>query len=117
MVCEWGMSETLGPIHYNTKEEHVFLGRELGKAREHSEAIQLEIDREVKRILDSQYHVAKKIVADHIDVLHNLSKAVMEKETLDADDIERIIRGETLSPGPQGGSPAPGEGGGVSVAA
>jgi cell division protease FtsH len=117
MVCEWGMSEALGPIHYNTKEEHVFLGRELGKAREHSEAIQLEIDREVKRILDSQYNVAKGIVADNLEVLHNLSKAVMEKETLDADDIERIIRGETLSPGPQGGSPAPGDGGGGSVAA
>jgi cell division protease FtsH len=117
MVCEWGMSENLGPIHYNTKEEHVFLGRELGKAREHSEAIQLEIDREVKRILDSQYQLAKKVVADHLEILHNLAKAVMEKETLDADDIDRILRGETLSPGPQGGSPAPGDGGRVSVAA
>ncbi len=120
MVCEWGMSENLGPIHYNTKEEHVFLGRELGKAREHSEAIQLEIDKEVKRILDGQYHVARTIVSENLEILHNLSKAVMERETLDSEDIERIIRGETLSPGPQGGSPAPGEGssgGGVSVAA
>lgn len=118
MVCEWGMSKTLGPIHYDTKEEHVFLGREIGKPREHSEAIQLEIDREVKTILEAQYELAKKIVSEHLDVLHNLAKAVMEKETLDADDIDRILRGETLSPGPQGGPPAGGEGGGsVSVAA
>lgn len=118
MVCEWGMSSALGPIHYNTKEDHVFLGREIGKPREHSEAVQLEIDQEVKRILESQYEVAKKIVGEHLDVLHRLAKAVMEKETLDSDDIERIVRGETLSPGPQGGPSGPGESsGGVSVAA
>jgi cell division protease FtsH len=120
MVCEWGMSDKLGPVHYNTKEEHVFLGRELGKAREHSEAIQEHIDEEVKSILDSRYEVAKKIVSENMDTLHALAKAVLEKETLDADDIERIIRGETLSPGPQGGPSGPqgGESGsGVSVAA
>jgi cell division protease FtsH len=120
MVCEWGMSDKLGPVHYNTKEEHVFLGRELGKPREHSEAIQEEIDQEVKGILDSRYEVAKKIVSENMDTLHALAKAVLEKETLDAEDIERIIRGETLSPGPQGGPSGPqsGEnGGGVSVAA
>jgi cell division protease FtsH len=120
MVCEWGMSDKLGPVHYNTKEEHVFLGRELGKPREHSEAIQQEIDQEVKAILDSRYEVAKGIVSEHLDTLHALAKAVLEKETLDADDIERIVRGETLSPGPQGGPSGPqgGESGnGVSVAA
>lgn len=118
MVCEWGMSTALGPIHYDSKEEHVFLGRDIGKPREHSEAIQLEIDQEVKRILESQYNVAKKIVADHLDMLHNLSKAVMERETLDSDDIERILKGETLTPGPKGGPSNGGESsGGVSVAA
>jgi cell division protease FtsH len=118
MVCEWGMSSALGPIHYNTKEEHVFLGREIGKPREHSEAVQFEIDQEVKRILESQFEVAKKIVGENLDALHRLAKAVMEKETLDSDDIERIVRGETLSPGPQGGPSGPGESsGGVSVAA
>jgi cell division protease FtsH len=117
MVCEWGMSTTVGPIHYDTKEEHVFLGRDIGKPREHSEAIQLEIDQEVKRILDSQYHVARKIVADHLEVLHNLAKAVMERETLDSDDIERILRGETLNPGPKGGPSGSESSGGVSVAA
>ena len=118
MVCEWGMSVTLGPIHYDTKEEHVFLGRDIGKPREHSEAIQLEIDQEVKKILSGQYDVAKKIVSEHLDVLHNLAKAVMERETLDADDIDRILRGEGLTPGPKGG-PGGGDtaGSSVSVAA
>jgi cell division protease FtsH len=117
MVCEWGMSAALGPIHYDTKEEHVFLGRDIGKQREHSEAIQLEIDQEVKRILDSQYNVARKIVAENLDTLHNLAKAVMERETLDSDDIERILRGETLNPGPKGGPSGAESSGGVSVAA
>jgi cell division protease FtsH len=96
------------------------LGRDIGKPREHSEAIQLEIDQEVKRILQSQYEVAKGIVAEHLEILHNLAKAVMERETLDADDIDRILRGEGLSPGPQGGPPPAGGDSstrGVSVAA
>jgi cell division protease FtsH len=123
MVCEWGMSEKLGPIHYNSKEEHVFLGREIGKPREHSESVQCEIDEEVKNILHGQYEVAKKIVTENLEILHSLAKAVVEKETLDADDIDRILRGEGLSPGPQGGPGGPqgseggSEGSGVSVAA
>jgi cell division protease FtsH len=123
MVCEWGMSEKLGPVHYNTKEEHVFLGREIGKPREHSEAIQWEIDQEVKKILNSQYEIAKGILSQNLDLLHALSKAVLEKETLDSDDIERILRGESFNPGPSGGGPSGGNGApesgekGVSVAA
>ena len=117
MVCEWGMS-ALGPVHYSAKEEHVFLGRDIGKSREHSESVQFEIDQEVKAILQSRYEVAKQIVAENLEVLHNLAKAVMEKETLDSDDIERIVKGETLSPGPQGGPSGTSEASvGVSVAA
>jgi cell division protease FtsH len=124
MVCEWGMSDKLGPIHYNSKEEHVFLGREIGKPREHSESIQCEIDQEVKSLLQSQYELAKKILSENLDTLHALAKAVVEKETLDADEIDRILRGEGFSPGPQGGPSGPqgSQGGsdsgpGVSVAA
>jgi cell division protease FtsH len=125
MICEWGMSDKLGPIHYNSKEEHVFLGREIGKPREHSEAVQFEIDEEVKRLLAGQYEVAKKILTENLETLHNLAKAVMEKETLDAEDIDRILRGEGFSPGPKGGPGGPqgsdggtdSTGSGVSVAA
>ncbi len=104
MVCEWGMSEKLGPIHYSSKEEHMFLGRDIGKAREHSEQTQLDIDREVQAILDSRYQLARKILMENMDILHRLAKAVIEKETLDANEIELLVRGESLPPGPGGGS-------------
>jgi cell division protease FtsH len=116
MVCEWGMSDKLGPIHYNSKEDHVFLGREIGKPREHSESVQCEIDQEVKAIVSSQYEIARKVISENLEGLHALAKAVVEKETLDAEDIDRILRGEGFSPGPQGGE-GPQSGSGVSVAA
>jgi cell division protease FtsH len=122
MVAEWGMSDTLGPIHYSTHEEHVFLGRDIGKAKEHSENTQVAIDEEVKRILMDQKAVAEKIVRENVDTLHRLAKALLEKETLDAEDIERIIKGEDLGGGPGGGgggtdSDAEGSGDSVSEAA
>jgi len=98
MVCEWGMSDKLGPVYYTNKEEHIFLGRDIGKPREHSEATQVEIDREVKRILDEQFAVARKIITDKLHILHKLARAVLERETLEADDIEKIMRGEDLPP-------------------
>lgn len=103
MVCEWGMSSSVGPVHYDTKDEHVFLGRDIGKPREHSEAIQLEIDQEVKRILEAQYSIAKKIVSENEEILHNLAKAVMERETLNAEEIDKILKGESLPPCPPDG--------------
>jgi len=96
MVCEWGMSDELGPVHYSSKDEHVFLGRDFGKPREHSEQTQEAIDAQVRAILEKQYNVAKKIIVENIEALHRLAKAVLEKETLDADDIEKLIRGETI---------------------
>lgn len=102
MVCEWGMSEKLGPVHYSSKDEHVFLGRDFGKPKEHSESTQIEIDKEVCRIIEGQHEVARKILKERLDTLHKLAKAVLEKETLDAEDIERIIKGESSNPGPGG---------------
>lgn len=121
MVCEWGMSDRLGPVHYSNKEEHVFMGKEFGKAREHSESIQLDIDNEVKSILSSQYQLAKKIVSENLTALHALAQAVLERETLDADEIDKLIKGESLPPGPEGsppptGSDGPGSGGDTSGA-
>ena len=103
MVCEWGMSDKLGPIAYKTSDEHVFLGRDFGKPREHSESTQIDIDNEVKSILDTAYTRAKDILDTNLDVLHALAQAVLEKETLDADDIERIISGGGRNSGPGGG--------------
>lgn len=112
MVCEWGMSERLGPVHYASKEEHVFLGREIGKPREHSEHTQVNIDAEVKRILEEQCAVAHKLLEENLETLHNLAKAVLEKETLNSEEIDRIIRGEELDSGPDGnGGSSNGSGG------
>ena len=110
MVCEWGMSEKLGPVQYASREGEVFLGKEVGRAKEYSEETQLAIDREVRNILDSQYSVAQKIVRDNIDVLHALAGAVLERETLNAEEIEKIINGEDLNSGPEGGGPGGGPG-------
>ena len=121
MVCEWGMSERLGPVHYSSKEEHVFLGREIGRPREHSEQTQVEIDAEVKRILEQQHNIAAGLLQQNLETLHRLAKAVLEKETLTAEEIDKIVAGMDIVPGP--GSmpedPADGreEGGAVSVIA
>lgn len=100
MVCEWGMSEKLGPVCYATKEEHVFLGREIGKPREHSESTQVEIDAEVKRIILERQNVAREILSENIEILHRLAAEVIERETLTAEDIDMIIAGEELPPLP-----------------
>lgn len=94
MVCKWGMSEKLGPINYSSKDEHVFLGKEFGKAREYSEATQIEIDAEVKKIIDNSYQTAKNIILENIDALKELTRRVLEKETLDADEIDEIVNGK-----------------------
>lgn len=98
MVCEWGMSEKIGPVHYANKEEHVFLGRDFGKPREHSETTQVEIDGEVKAIIEGQYELAKKLISTNIDKLHRLAKSVLERETLSADEIDLIMAGKDLPP-------------------
>jgi cell division protease FtsH len=103
MICEWGMSKELGPICYSNKEESVFLGKEFSRAREYSEHTQQSIDREVRAIIESQYQLAKKVVSEDIAILHRMAKAALERETLDADDIERIMRGEEPRPAPVGG--------------
>jgi cell division protease FtsH len=108
MVCEWGMSDKLGPLHYSSKDEHVFLGRDIGKPKEHSEHTQQEIDAEVKVIIDTQYGVARKIISENLPKLHALAKAVLEKETLDSADIERLVHGggSTASGNDSGGNGA-----------
>ena len=96
MVCEWGMSEKLGPVHYSTKEDHVFLGREFGKPREHSEQMQVEIDQEVRSIIETAHKKAREIISANLDILHRMAKAVIERETLSGEEIDIIIAGGTL---------------------
>ncbi len=98
MVCEWGMSEKLGPLSYGAKEEEIFLGREIQRHRDYSERTAIEIDDEVRRIVNSSMAGAEKILTDNIDLLHKLSKELLEREILDSDEIDKLIRGETLPP-------------------
>jgi len=100
MVCEWGMSEKMGPMSYGAKEEEIFLGREIQKHRDYSEKTAIEIDEEIRGIVNKAMNRAEKILKDNIDLLHKLSKELLEREILDSEEIERIIKGEELPPVP-----------------
>jgi cell division protease FtsH len=98
MVCELGMSEKLGPINYASNEGEVFLGRDFATHRDISEATAEMIDKEVRHIVDSGMNRAMDVLRDHMDVLHRMSALLIERETLDSDEIEMVVRGEELPP-------------------
>ncbi|MCX7735886.1 MAG: ATP-dependent zinc metalloprotease FtsH [Candidatus Kapabacteria bacterium] len=98
MVCDWGMSEVLGPVTFANKHEEVFLGREIAQPRDHSEQTAQIIDSEVRKILIDCYEKAESILKDHIELLHKTSKILLERETLEAEELDMIIRGEELPP-------------------
>ncbi len=91
MVCEWGMSEKLGPLTFGRKEEEIFLGREIATKRDFSEQIALEIDHEIKRLVTENYECAKRLLTEHMPSLRALAEALLEKEVLDAPDIDQIL--------------------------
>jgi len=91
MVCEWGMSDAMGPLSYGKKEEAIFLGREIAQHRDYSESTAVEIDREVKRIVMDNFDRSKSLITERIDTLHALAKALLEKETLEASEIDALI--------------------------
>lgn len=91
MVCEWGMSEELGPLTFGQKEEQIFLGREFTQRRDYSEETAVLIDKEVTRLVSEAYKRAKKILQENMDTLHALAQALLERETLAESDIDAII--------------------------
>jgi cell division protease FtsH len=97
MVCEWGMSDKLGPLTFGKREEQIFLGKELTKHKDYSEKTAQEIDEEVKRIVTERYEYAKRLLQDNKPILLKLAKTLLEKETLDAAEIDAIIQGKELS--------------------
>jgi len=105
MVCEWGMSDKMGPLSYGAKEEEIFLGREIQKHRDYSEETAVEIDKEVQRIVNEAMERAEKILKDNMESLHILSKELLEREILDSEEINALMHGEKLPP-----SPIPGNG-------
>lgn len=91
MVCEWGMSGKLGMVEYGDHEDYVFLGREITRNRDYSEATAQEIDREVRKLIDESYEKAKEIIVGSREALEKIANALLEYETLDASQIRDII--------------------------
>lgn len=108
MVCEWGMSEKLGPLSFGAKQEEIFLGREIQRHRDYSEKTAIEIDEEIRNIIKKAENRAEQILKENIDLLHKLSKELLEREILDAEEIDAIINGQEL-PLPQKSEKKPDE--------
>ena len=120
MICEWGMSDRLGPVTFGKKEEAIFLGREIQHSREYSEATSQTIDNETREVVERNYRRAKEILSSNMDILHEMSKALLEYETLDKDEIDLLMNRVKLPPksakrsasnsGDAGSAPATNEG-------
>ncbi|MBE7704394.1 MAG: ATP-dependent metallopeptidase FtsH/Yme1/Tma family protein [Cyanobacteria bacterium SIG29] len=91
MVSQWGMSEKMGAMTYGKSQEHVFMGRDFGTTRDFSEEFAADLDREIKRIIDERYEVAKQLLSDNRDLLDAIAKELLEKETLEDADVTQII--------------------------
>jgi cell division protease FtsH len=97
MVCEYGMSR-LGPLTFGKKEEQIFLGREIAQHRDFSEETARQIDLEVRRLIDEAYQSAYSIIDCHKDAMHRISAALLERETIDAEEVRLLIEGKELPP-------------------
>ena len=91
MVTTYGMSEKMGNLAYGKDQEHVFMGRNFGNTRDFSEEIAADIDKEVKKIVDEQYEIAKNLLNENRDMLEFIAKALLEKETLDEKEFEDLM--------------------------
>jgi len=91
MVCEWGMSEKMGPVTFGRRDEQPFLGRELGHQRDFSEQTALDIDMEVRRIVDENYQRARNLLSEHNNLLAKIAQALLDRETLDLKDVDAIV--------------------------
>ena len=96
MVCEWGMSDKLGPLAYEKREGPVFLGMQNTQARDYSDAKAQEIDAEVFTLITNGHNQAVKILKEHMTALNNMTGALLEYETIDADEVNLLVQGGTL---------------------
>lgn len=96
MVCEWGMSDKLGPMTFGNREEHMFLGREVSRSVDYSESTAVAIDSEVSRIIKLAYDRAYKILTDKKEALDRIAKSLIEREVLEGEEITKLINGEVL---------------------
>jgi len=100
MVCEWGMSE-LGPLAYGKKDEAIFLGREIAQHRDYSEDTAIQIDKEVKRIVNGGYEKAKNLLSNNRDTLERIAQALLEREVIDANEVKMLMEGRPLPEKPR----------------
>lgn len=98
MVCQWGMSDNLGPLSMGANNEHVFLGREIAHQKDYSEQTAQMIDAEIKGFINRAHVKAKHLLEEHLETLHVVAAALLERETITGEDINRIIQGEPLPP-------------------
>lgn len=97
MICEYGMSETMGPIAFGKKQEQVFLGRDISRDRNYSEEVAHSIDKEVRKMMEEAYTGVETILRENIDQLHVIAAALIEKETLEAEELLRLVQMEDAS--------------------
>ncbi len=98
MVCEWGMSPSIGTITVGETGQEVFIGREWVQNRNYSEETAQLVDEEVKKLIDEAHSRCRKLLSDNIDALHRIAKALLERETISGDDVDMLIKGEELPP-------------------
>jgi len=91
MVCEWGMSDDIGPVAFAKQNEEIFLGRDFGHTKEYSEATALKIDQAIEKIVKDSYEKARNLLSENIDCLHSLARELLEQESLDAAQIDSIM--------------------------
>ena len=92
MICEYGMSENIGPVTFGHRQDHVFLGRDIARDKDYSEEVAAEIDKEVRSFMEDAYAATEKLLSDNIDKLHVIAKALMEKETLEEEEINQLVK-------------------------
>ncbi|MER3445654.1 MAG: cell division protein FtsH [Candidatus Dadabacteria bacterium] len=92
MICEWGMSDKVGPVTFGKREEQIFLGKELARHKDYSEATALEIDKEIRRVVTENYKRAKAILEENIDLLHKLAEALLEREVVDGKELDDLVK-------------------------
>lgn len=92
MICEYGMSENIGPVTFGHRHDQVFLGRDIARDKDYSEEVAAEIDKEVRSFMEDAYAATEKLLSDNIDKLHVIAKALMEKETLEEEEINQLVK-------------------------
>lgn len=98
MICEYGMSENIGPVTFGHRQDQVFLGRDIARDKDYSEEVAAEIDKEVRSFIEDAYAATEKLLSDNLDKLHVIAKALMERETLDEEEINQLVKyGHILS--------------------